>query len=80
MEETKRSERITRSVGKKTYTRALGARTRKRHFHKTENGKVVDFVIQLEVRVGGAWQPVIRYDYAHDFSHTFYPTFVSNPA
>jgi hypothetical protein len=56
-------------VGEKTYTRALGEHTRKRHFHKTEKGKVVDFVVQLEVKVGGVWQPVIRYDCAHDFSH-----------
>ena len=42
--------------------------------------KVVDFVAQLEVKVGGVWQPVIRYDRAHDFSHTFYQAFASNPA
>ena len=32
-------------MGEKTYTRALGEHTRKRHFHKTEKGKVVDFVV-----------------------------------
>ncbi len=42
---------------------------RKRHFHKTERGKVMNFAVQLEVKVEGAWQPVIRYDCAHDFSH-----------
>jgi hypothetical protein len=56
-------------VGEKTYTRALGANARKRHFHKTERGKVINFTVQLEVKVKGAWQPVIRYDCAHDFSH-----------
>jgi hypothetical protein len=56
-------------VGEKTYTRALGEHARKRHFHKIERGTVVDFVVQLEVNVGGVWQPVIRYDCAHDFSH-----------
>ena len=56
-------------MGEKAYTRALGEHTRKRHFHKTEKGKVVDFVVQLEVNVSGVWQPVIRYDCAHDFSH-----------
>jgi hypothetical protein len=56
-------------VGEKTYTRALGEDARKRHFHKTERGKVINFAVQLEVKVTGAWQPVIRYDCAHDFSH-----------
>ena len=56
-------------MGEKTYTRALGEHARKRHFHKTEKGKVVDFVVQLEVQVSGVWQPVIRYDCTHDFSH-----------
>ena len=56
-------------MGEKSYTRALGEDARKRHFHKTERGNVVNFAVQLEVRVDGAWQPVIRYDCAHDFSH-----------
>jgi hypothetical protein len=56
-------------VSEKTYTRALGGNVRKRHSHKTEKGKVVDFVVQLEVKVGGTWKAVIRYDCAHDFAH-----------
>ena len=56
-------------MGEKAYTRALGENARKRHFHKTERGKVTNFAVQLEVKVNGAWQPVIRYDCAHDFSH-----------
>ena len=56
-------------MGEKTYTRALGGDARKRHFHKTERGKVINFAVQLEVKVDGTWQPVIRYDCAHDFSH-----------
>jgi hypothetical protein len=56
-------------VGERTYTRALGEDARKRHFHKTERGKVINFAVQLEVKIDGAWQPVIRYDCAHDFSH-----------
>lgn len=56
-------------MAEKTYTRALGENARKRHSHTTEKGKVVDFVVQLEVKVGGRWQAVIRYDCAHDFSH-----------
>ena len=56
-------------MGEKAYTRALGENARKRHFHKTERGKVISFSVQLEVKVEDAWQPVIRYDCAHDFSH-----------
>jgi hypothetical protein len=56
-------------VGEKAYTRALGKDARKRHYHKTERGKVIHFAVQVEVRIDGAWQPVIRYDCAHDFSH-----------
>lgn len=53
----------------KAYTRALGAFARKRHLHRTVRGKVVDFVVQLEVKTELGWKPVIRYDCAHDFSH-----------
>ena len=56
-------------MGEKSYTRALGGDARKRHFHKTERGIVINFVVQLEVKVNDAWRPVIRYDCAHDFSH-----------
>lgn len=56
-------------MSEKSYTRALGENARKRHSHKTDKGKVIDFVVQLEVKVGGIWKPVIRYDCAHDFAH-----------
>lgn len=56
-------------MGEKQYIRALGEGARKRHVHKTEHGKVINFMVQLEVKVHDAWQPVIRYDCAHDFSH-----------
>ena len=56
-------------MAEKSYTRALGEDARKRHSHKTEQGIVIDFMVQLEVMVRNAWRPVIRYDCAHDFSH-----------
>ncbi len=56
-------------MAEKTYTRALGEDARKRHYHKTEKGKVVDFAAQLEVRVRDEWKVVIRYDCSHNFSH-----------
>lgn len=56
-------------MAEKTYTRALGENARKRHYHKTEKGNVVDFAVQLEAKLEGEWKPVIRYDCSHDFSH-----------
>lgn len=53
----------------KTYTRALGEDVRKRHYHKAEKGKVIDFVVQLEAKIRGKWRPVIRYDCSHNFAH-----------
>ena len=44
-----------------TYARVLGEGARKRHYHRTEKGKVIDFVVQLDVEIRGQWKPVIRY-------------------
>lgn len=51
------------------YDRPLGQSARKRHYHKTEHGKVIEFMVQLEVEVKGEWMGVIRYDCAHGFAH-----------
>ncbi|MFQ5787507.1 MAG: hypothetical protein ACE5H1_05950 [Thermodesulfobacteriota bacterium] len=56
-------------MSEKTYTRDLGEGVRKRHYHRTEKGKVIDFVVQLEVKLEGKWKPVIRYDCSHNFAH-----------
>jgi hypothetical protein len=42
---------------------------RKRHRHETDRGRVISFVVQLELLVGNAWQVVVRYDCAHGFCH-----------
>jgi len=42
---------------------------RKRHHHETEKGEVINFAVQLEVKVGGGWKTVVRYDCSHRFSH-----------
>ena len=42
---------------------------RKRHYHETQKGKVIYFVVQLEANVGEQWKVVIRYDCAHQFAH-----------
>lgn len=42
---------------------------RKRHYHETEKGKVIYFVVQLELEVKGEWKVAVRYDCSHGFSH-----------
>jgi len=42
---------------------------RKRHCHRSDKGKILEFVVQLEVLFEGKWKPVVRYDCAHDFAH-----------
>ncbi len=56
-------------MGEKIYTRDLGEGARKRHYHKTEKGKIIYFAVQLEVELEGKWKPVIRYDCSHNFAH-----------
>lgn len=54
----------------KEYLIRLGDGARKRHYHRTEKGVVVSFVVQLEIEIEkGKWSPVLRYDCAHDFAH-----------
>jgi hypothetical protein len=42
---------------------------RKRHRHETIGGKVMHFVVQLEIRTHQEWKVVVRYDCAHGFAH-----------
>jgi len=51
------------------WVRPLGEGAQKRHWHETVRGKVVAFAVQLEIRFGEAWQPILRYDAAHGFAH-----------
>ncbi|MEW6686885.1 MAG: hypothetical protein AB1393_11885 [Candidatus Edwardsbacteria bacterium] len=45
---------------------------RKRHCHKSERGKILEFVVQLEVRIDDVWYPIVRYDCAHKSTHIDY--------
>ena len=54
---------------KKEYLILLDVDTRKRHYHVVERGRITEFVVQLEVRSGGVWKEVIRYDCSHEFVH-----------
>jgi len=57
-------------LAEKEYLIRLGEGARKRHYHKTDQGQVVAFMVQLEVEMEErVWKPVIRYDCAHDFAH-----------
>lgn len=42
---------------------------RKRHYHSISKGKVIKFMVQLEVKYEGNWKQVIRYDCAHGYAH-----------
>lgn len=42
---------------------------RKRHYHVTEKGKILEFMVQLEVKVQDKWKEVVRYDCAHGYAH-----------
>lgn len=41
--------------------------TRERRTFDIEQGKVISFRVQLEVRMGEEWKPIIRWDNAHGF-------------
>ena len=56
-------------MGVTEYVIPLDEKSRKRHYHETDKGKVTVFTVQLEVFVGDKWQVVIRYDSAHGFAH-----------
>ena len=51
------------------YIIPLDETARKRHYHETRKGKIVSFIVQLEVNFNNEWREVIRYDSAHGFAH-----------
>ena len=62
---------IIRPVGDKSFFKSIGddGDKRLRFRIRTRKGKVIEFVVQLELYVDGSWKPVVRYDNAHDFAH-----------
>jgi len=56
-------------VSERQYLLPVWLDTRIRHYHRAERGRVVEFLVQLEVKVKESWREVIRYDTAHDFTH-----------
>ena len=53
----------------KQYLILLDIDARKRHYHVTDNGKIIKFVVQLEVKTRGFWKVVLRYDTFHGYAH-----------
>ncbi|MCI2429989.1 hypothetical protein LM602_07110 [Candidatus Acetothermia bacterium] len=47
----------------------LDTDVRYRHFQQVERGKVIWYVVQLEVQDQGRWKPVRRHDCVHERSH-----------
>lgn len=56
-------------MAEKEYIIPYSEDVRKRHYHKAIKGKVVKFVVQLEVAYEGIWKEVVRYDCTHGFAH-----------
>ncbi len=56
-------------MSSKEYLLLLGHRARKRHIHYIEKGKVIHFMVQLEIEHKQLWIPVVRYDTAHNLTH-----------
>jgi len=56
-------------LAEKEYIIPYRGDTRKRHYHETIRGKVVKFMVQLEVKYEGKWREVVRYDCAHGYAH-----------
>lgn len=56
-------------MSEKEYLIMLDFDARKRHYHKAESGRITEFMVQLEIRVGESWKEVIRYDCAHAYAH-----------
>jgi len=56
-------------MNEKEYLILIDSDARKRHYHAIEGGKIVRFMVQLEILVDTAWKEVVRYDCAHDYVH-----------
>lgn len=51
------------------YIRRLNAYNALRVRFEIERGRITKFVVQLECRYTGDYQPVVRYDTAHGYAH-----------
>jgi len=51
------------------YVAPLGSDGRRRVRHVRVGARVLEFMVQYELKIGGEWYPVVRYDTAHGFVH-----------
>jgi hypothetical protein len=51
------------------YVLLLTDDVRYRVWFEVDKGQVLKFLVQLEIREQGKWNPVVRYDTAHGFAH-----------
>ena len=51
------------------YIVPLSEDTQLRHIHTHWKNKVTSFTVQLEIYIQQGWQPIVRYDTAHGFTH-----------
>ncbi len=58
-------------MGDKFFFKLIGDEGNKRLRFKirTQKGKVVELLVQLELNTNGDWKPVVRYDNAHGIAH-----------
>jgi ribosomal protein S13 len=56
-------------MSEKNYLILLDIDARKRHHHVSEAGRIIKFVVQLEIKIGEEWKEVIRYDCVHGYAH-----------
>jgi len=60
---------IIMTIKTKEFFTSYAPDCRKRHLHKRDKNKLIEFSIQLEILVKDKWYPVIRYDTSHKFAH-----------
>jgi len=56
-------------VAEKQYLIMLDGDARKRHYHLSEAGRIIEFTVQLEIKIEDRWKEVVRYDCAHGYAH-----------
>lgn len=51
------------------YVTPLGFDGRRRVRHVRIVNKIIEFVVQYEIKINNEWYPVVRYDTLHGFAH-----------
>jgi hypothetical protein len=51
------------------YVTPLSVDGRRRARHVRIGNKIIEFVVQYEIKINNDWYPVVRYDTSHGFAH-----------